>query len=231
MVACCLKLLTFVVVDNCNLCVTLIIALIFNMDFKSFKARKLTSLSENETIASFNSWKQNMEFHIVSVDAFAPFLDIVWGTKATTNRGLQNDTGVGGKSAAQKAVILNHLIGLVVNYCPENIQFEIERKCTSLKWIWDRVRRHYGFTKSEVNFLKLSTFKRADGERYESFFQRIMSHFHDNLLTTDSNIRHDGAVVTVNEEMSPTTERLAVFYWLYQIDERLPSYVSRVYCP
>ena len=39
----------------------------------------------------------------------------------------------------------------------------------------------------------------------------------------------DGQAVTVNEEMSPTVERLAVFLWLKLIDKRLPLYVSRVY--
>ena len=198
-------------------------------DFKSFKPRKLTALSENESVTSFMSWKQTMEFQLASCNAFGPFLDAEWSTKAIPNRGLQNDTGSGGKTAAQKFIILNHMIGLVVGFCPENIRLEIDRKCTSLKWIWSRVCRHYGFTKSEVNFLKLSTFKQADGERYESFYQRIMSHLYDNLLTSESAIKHDGENVTVNEEMSPTTERLGVFFWLYLIDERLPAYVSRVY--
>ena len=195
----------------------------------SFKARKPHSLSENESLASFNSWKQTIEFHIASCDAFAPFLETSWNTKATVNRGLVNDTHDGGKTAAQKLIILNRLIGIVSSYCPENIRPEIERKCTSLKWIWDRIRKHYGFTKSEVNFLKLSTFKRAAEERYESFFQRVMSHLYDNLLSIDSGIKHDGEVLETDEEMSPTTERLAVFFWLYQIDERLPAYVSRVF--
>ena len=121
------------------------------------------------------------------------------------------------------------MLGLIVSYCPETIRFEIERKATSLKWIWQRVRRHYGFSKSESHFLKLSCIKLNEGERYESFFQRIMSHLYDNLLTSDSGITFDGVPVTANEEMSPTVERLAVFLWLRLIDERLPSYVSRVY--
>ena len=117
---------------------------------KGFKARKLIGLTENETPASFNSWRQNLEFQLVSVDAFAPFLDAQWGVKGAINRGLESDTGVGGKSAAQKLIVLNHMIGLVVGFCPVNIQQEIERKCTSLKWIWNRIRRHYGFTKTTV---------------------------------------------------------------------------------
>ena len=56
-----------------------------------------------------------------------------------------------------------------------------------------------------------------------------MSHLYDNLLSAESHIKHDGEVVTIDEEMSPTTERLAVFFWLLQIDERLPAYISRVY--
>ena len=121
------------------------------------------------------------------------------------------------------------MIGLIVSYCPETIRFEIERKATSLKWIWQRVRRHYGFSKSESHFLKLVSIKLNDGELYESFFQRIMSHLYDNLLTTDSGIIFDGQPITSNEEMSPTVERLAVFMWLQLIDIRLPLYVSRVY--
>ena len=80
------------------------------MDFKSFKPRKLVSLTENETIASFSNWKTNLEFQISSVDAFAPFLDTTWSTLSTQNRGLQSDTGVGGKTAAQKLIALNHMI-------------------------------------------------------------------------------------------------------------------------
>ena len=125
--------------------------------------------------------------------------------------------------------MLEHMIGLIVGYCPEIIRLEIQRKCTSLKWIWNRIRRHYGFNKSEGNFLKLATLKYQEGERYESFFQRIMAHLYDNLLCAESALIFDGEVYTGSEEMSPSTERLAVFLWLYYIDERLPMYVSRVY--
>lgn len=200
------------------------------MEFRSFKARKLESLTERETISSFASWKQNLEFHLASCNDFAAFIapNVEWSSSAALNRGLVDDED-GGKTAVQKAFILEHMIGLVVSYCPETIRIEIQRKCTSLKWIWNRVRRHYGFNKSEVNFLKLATLKFQEGERYEAFFQRIMAHLYDNLLSPDSNLTFDGAVFNTNEEMSPSTERLAVFLWLHFIDERLPMYVSRVY--
>ena len=182
------------------------------MSFKAFKARKLQVLTEHETISSINSWQQNVEFHLASCNEFSPFLDanFTWKSKSIPNRGLlDDDAGDNFKSAAQKAIILNHMIGLIISYCPETIRFEIERKATSLKWIWQRIRRHYGFSKSESHFLKLGDIKLNDGERHESFFQRIMSHLYDNLITTDSGILFDGENIT-NEEMSPTVERLAV---------------------
>ena len=48
-------------------------------------------------------------------------------------------------------------------------------------------------------------------------------------MTIASGLHHDGALPTADEVMSPTTERLAVYLWLSLIDNRLPSYVARVY--
>ena len=116
------------------------------MSFKTFKARKLQALSEYETISSVNSWQQNVELHLASCNEFSPFLDpdFKWKSKSIANRGLVDDAAASdnSKSAAQKAIILNHIIGLIISYCPETIRFEIERKATSLKWIWQRIRRH-----------------------------------------------------------------------------------------
>ena len=199
---------------------------------KTFKPRKLIELTEKETISSFASLKQNLEFHLTSCNSFAPFLapNFEWKLANVPNRGLQDDgAGADSKTAAQKSIVLEHMIGLIVGFCPEFIRLEIQRKCTSLNWIWKRIRRHYGFNKSEGNFLNLSTIKYQKGERYEAFFQRIMAHLYDNLMCPESTLIFDGEVFTQSEEMSPSTERLAVFLWLYYIDERLPMYVSRVY--
>ena len=157
---------------------------------KAFKPRKLEALTENETISSFASWKQNLEFQLASCDNFAPLIapDFNWKLASVTNRGLEDDQAGANnfKTAVQKKIMLDKMIGLIVGFCPEIIRLEIERKCTSLKWIWNRIRRHYGFSKSEGNFLKLATLKYKDGERYESFFQRIMAHLYDNLMCAES---------------------------------------------
>ena len=121
------------------------------------------------------------------------------------------------------------MLGIIAQFSPALLPNEIIKKSTSRKWIWQRVRKHYSFSQSEVNFLKISEIRREQDERYETLYQRIIAHLEDNLLTTDSGLTHDGAAVTENEEMSPTVERLAVYLWLNLIDVRLPSHIARVY--
>ena len=192
----------------------------------SFKPPKQWQLTENETIISFSNWQSNILYHLSLNNDFGQFLDSNWAKKSTPNRGLQ---AVGDKTPVQRNIILDRMLGLVAQFVPSLLRNEIIKKSTSLSWIWQRIRKHYSFAHSEVNFLKLSNIKRQTDERYETFFQRIIAHLEDNLLTIESKLIHDGAAPTTDEEMSPTLERLAVYLWLALIDERLPAHVSRVY--
>ena len=201
----------------------------------SIRGRRLECLTEKETISTFKSWKQNLEFQLITCRDFVPYLasGVTWSASKVPNRGLLDDGSTveeaHRKLAIEKHAVLDTMIRFISSYCPPHIQSEIERKCTSLNWIWQRLRRHYGFSQSEVHFLNLSSIKMESEERHETFFQRIMAHLYDNLLTAGSEIKFDGEAPTANEEMSPTVERLAVFLWLHFIDERLPAYISRVY--
>ncbi len=121
------------------------------------------------------------------------------------------------------------MLGLIAQFTPSLLRNDVMKKSTSLPWIWNRVRQHYGFQQSEVNFLSIYKIRREEGERYETLYQRLVSHIDDNLLTAGCNITHDGERITANEDLSPTCERLTVYLWLSLIDQRLPAYIGRVY--
>ena len=166
---------------------------------------------ESETINSFANWKSNVLYNLSLNNEFAQFLDSEWSKKPVANRGLQavtigNDT----KTAVQRAIVLERMLGLVAQFVPSLLRSEIIKRSTSLSWIWNRLRKHYSFTASEVNFLKLSEIKMEEGERYETFYQRIIAHIEDNLLTVSSGLMFDGEEPTDDEELSPTAERLGV---------------------
>ena len=201
----------------------------------SFRPPKQWVLTENETITSFANWQSNIIYHLSLNNEFAPFIEpnATWEKQSTLNRGLQNDPNTveeaQRKTATQKNIILERMLGLISQFAPSLLRSDIIKRSTSLPWIWKRIRKHYSFCQSDVIFLKISSIKQQEGERYETLFQRIIAHLEDNLLTVDSGLIHDGAPIDQNEEMSPTTERLAVYLWLNLIDERLPAYVSRVF--
>ena len=193
----------------------------------SFRPPKQWSLTDNETISSFANWKSNMLYNLSLNDEFSQFLDSEWSKKSVANRGLSAKLiGTVTKTATQRAIVLERMLGLVAQFSPSLLRTEIMKRSTSLEWIWTRLRKHYSFSASEANFLKLSGIKREENDRYETFYQRIVAHIEDNLLTTASGILFDGEVVEADEEISPTTERLAVYFWLTKIDERLPAFVA-----
>ena len=199
----------------------------------AYKPPKPWTLTDNETKSSFANWQSNQLYHLSLNNDFSTFIadDFAWQKKSVTNRGLADDAEgtANRKTAVQKNIQLESMLSIIAQFCPSLLRGDVIKKSTSLKWIWQRVRKHYSFSQSEVNFLKLSEIHREPEERYETFYQRIVAHLDDNLLTAESGITHDGEIVTTNEEMSPTTERLAVYLWLTLIDSRLPAYVSRVY--
>ena len=200
----------------------------------AFRAPKQWTLTEKETITSFYDWQSNLNFHLSQTTEFIPFIDREWAPKSATNRGFTDDgvevvDAAARKTAVQKCIVVERMLGLVAQFSPSLLRNDIIKRSTSLSWIWQRIRKYYSFTQSEVNFLKLSQIKLEEGERYETFFQRIIAHLEDNLLKAASDIVHDGEEIEEDEEMSPTAERLAVYLWMNLIDKRLPGHVSRVY--
>ena len=196
-----------------------------------FRPPRPWGLTEEETVTSFANWQSNMKYYLSLNDEFAPYLTTEWQKSSTANHGLTDDPTdqANRKTAAQKAIVLDRMLGIIAQYAPSLLRSDIVKKSTSLASIWTRIRKYYSFQQSEVNFLKISKIRRREGERFETLFQRILAHLEDNLITVESGIIHDGAVATADEVLSPMSERLAVYIWMNLIDERLPDFVARQY--
>ena len=99
-------------------------------------------------------WDNNNLIYILSLDNnFAPFLlnTSTWLKKSTTSptRGLQNDPDSVAKdqrkTAQQKVVQLELMLGQIVNYCPIIARNTIVKNSVSLADVWQKIRQHYGF--------------------------------------------------------------------------------------
>ena len=179
-------------------------------------------LSKNETINTFNNWKEN-QIYCLSIDEdFKPFLlaTATWGKKTSANltRGFMDDADDVAaeirKTKEQKCATLELMLGQIANWATVITRNQITKDSTSLADIWNKIRAYYGFLGTGARFLDLSSIKLEVGERPEALYQRLLAFFEDNLMTIGSSVTHHGVVATDDEEITPTVENITVFLWL-----------------
>ena len=202
------------------------------------RAPKQWCLTKNETINTFENWKQNLIYTLSLDVSFAPFL--VSGTtwlKKTRNaplRGFTDDpagTSNNRRTAAQKVAQLEMMLGQIANFCPIISRNTIVKTSISIDSIWQVIRAHYGFQTTGANFLEFINIKLKSDERPEDLYQRIMAFVEDSLLVTTTSITHHGEILTEDEEITPTLENLVVLLWLQLIHKDLPGLVKQRYGP
>ena len=149
----------------------------------SNRAPKQWSLTKNETITTFEAWRQNLQYFL-SLDAnFAPFLahNFRWLKKSSTapNIGLEPDGDdvptTRRRTAFQKNLHLELMLGQIANFCPVISRSSIVKNSTSISSVWQAIRAHYGFQCTCARFLDSSNIKLEVDERPEDLFQRLMS--------------------------------------------------------
>ena len=201
------------------------------------RAPKQWSLTKNETITTFEAWRQNLQYSLSLDTNFAPFLadNFSWLKKSSTSpeRGLTSDgenvPTSRRRTANQKNVHLELMLGQIANFCPVISRNTIIKNSTSVKSIWQAIRAHYGFQSTGSHFLDFASIKLDVDERPEDLFQRLMSFIEDNLLIANSSITHHSDTITADEELSPTLENLVVLTWLRLIHPDLPGLVKQRY--
>ena len=134
------------------------------------------------------------------------------------------------RTAAQKVVHLEMMLGKIANYCPVISRNIIIRNSINMASIcWKARRSHFGFQSTGFHFLDLADFKLENEERPEDLFQRLTAFFDDNLLSKESGLTHNGEKLEEGEETSPSLENTIVLLLLQLIHLDLPKLVKHRY--
>ena len=200
------------------------------------RAPKQWSLSRNESINSFENWRQNLVYTLSLDSNFAPFLadGTTWGKKTKTHpgRGLAGDGETVPLSkrhtARQKVNFLELMLGQIANYCPVISRNILVKNSTSIQSVWNVIRAHFGFQITGAHFLDFANLHLEPDERPEDLFQRLMAFVEDTLLRADSLSQH-GEATNEDEELTPTLENFIVLTWLKLIHPDLPKLVTQRY--
>ena len=143
-------------------------------------------LTEDESFASFTSWKHNLIYTLNRDDECKPFMQpgVTWQklTSADPHRGLKDDTDTKGLKIDKKVANLQQMLGLITQWVPHYLATDITNNSTSIDSIWQFIRKYYGFQQSETQFIKFPSIVWDNGERPERLYQRILAHLQDNFI-------------------------------------------------
>ena len=192
------------------------------------RAPKQWSLTKQETITSFEAWRQNLQYTLSLDPNFAPFFidGVTWLRNTTTAplRGFDNDADTVPEArrriAEQKAAQLELILGQIANYFPVISRSTIVKNSTSLSTIWQTILAHFELQSTGGHFLD---FTNIHGRP----LPKVVSFIDDNFLKANGGIRHHGENVTADEDISPTMENIIVLTWLRLIHPSLPAPVKQ----
>ena len=200
------------------------------------RAPKQWCLTKNETVNSFENWKQNIIYTLSLDSNFAPFLidGVTWGKKSKKSplRGFTDDgeaiAADKRRTAQQKVNILELMLGQIANFCPIISRNTIVKNSTSVESIWQAIRLHFGYQSTGAHFIDFTDIRLNPDERPEDLYQRLMAFIEDNLLQADGLSHHDEKL-TEDEELTPSLENFVVLTWLRLIHPELPKVVKQRY--
>ena len=131
------------------------------------------------------------------------------------------------KTAAQRSKFLDICLGQIAGYATVISRATITRDCCSMKEIFQKLRAHYGFSKSGSSILDVTSIKRRPEESPESLYQRILTLVDSTLLCSEEDISHHGETPVVDEERTPAVENLVICIWLKALHPSLPQLVKQ----
>ena len=125
------------------------------------------------------------------------------------------------------------MLGQIANYCPIiSLLFHycstLVKNSTSLEFIWQTIRQHFGFQVTGTQFIDFSDIHLEVDEHPKDLYQHLMAFVEDSLLRANG-LTHHGEHVPEDEELTLTLENFVILTWLRLIHPSLPWLVKQRY--
>ena len=130
------------------------------------------------------------------------------------------------KRNAQLAKFVTHIATL----CHHTENDDVTNHSTSLDWIFDYLKKHYGLMTKGANFMNISEHFYKQGVPHQTFYKQYRASFVDNLRRRGDVVKFkNDLVLTEDERLSPSFENAIILWTLEKIDPRLPAKVKKNY--
>ena len=127
---------------------------------------------------------------------------------------------------AQLAKFITHIATL----CHHTENNDVTNSSTSLQWIFDYLKKHYGLETKGANFMNIAEHVFKQGTPFQTFYKQYRASFLDNLRKRGDVVKYQNdLVLTEDEKLSPSFENAIILWSLEKIDPRLPAKVKKNY--
>ena len=125
---------------------------------------------------------------------------------------------------------LSKFVTHIATLCHYAENDDVTNGSTSLNWIFDYLKKHYGLETKGANFMNISEHVFKQGTPYQTFYKQYRASFIDNLRKQgDRMVYKNNQQLTEDEKLTPSFENAIVLWSLEKIDPRLPSKVKKDY--
>ena len=203
----------------------------------TFKIKEPAKLEpEGLTETSFLIWKQELTVFLKTVPAYRKFM----GTGKYTTWLSQEEfpdriktvhAQDAGASLEDIQCDLEQFITIVAKYVNKGYYLIIIKHCTSIDWIYKRLRQDFDIEHKGIHFLNIADLSydpetTSPMEFYNQYRELVMS----NLKPKDTQIIwKDNLVLKEDEKMSASHEELVLLIVLEKIHSKLPKYIKKHY--
>ena len=125
---------------------------------------------------------------------------------------------------------LSKFITHIATLCHHTETDDITNNSSSLDWIFDYLKKHYGLETKGANFMNISQHVFKVGTPHQTFYKQYRASFVDNLRKKGDLVKFkNDHMLTDDEKLSPSFENAIVLWSLEKIDPRLPDKVKKNY--
>ena len=153
----------------------------------------IKTLGDTENQDTIQAWFIQVTSMTRATRAWGDYLDKEWTAECeNTTRGFTDIIAAGAKTvtAVQQSREVESLLNFICTYAPQLDSVMIRSEATSLKWLHDHVRKHYGCQRSARQMMrKMTILQRRPTESVRAFYNRFNGFYYENRIQKNDRLR------------------------------------------
>ena len=191
--------------------------------------------SSVETKESIDAWFNSTKAMIRAIPVYTRYMDLNWQSHASDqDRGFEDHETDTNLTAQVQSTQVEALIDLCCTTVPEIDINHVRTEATSLMWIYNYVREHYGVKRTGRQMMqKFGVLQRRPNERLNAFWTRFQGFYAENRIRKNDDIKISdsaGKLITAPKDEQGERYRLSsdIVTCLYLAHPDLPSEVEKM---